>query len=261
MINTQTHGFAIHPIPAFQDNYIWIIHDNESAVIVDPGQSQGVIDFLNQHQLRLDAILLTHAHHDHIGGVAKLCDTYPSAEVYAAEDPAITLAHHRVRESDCYTFLQQKLTLSVMEIPGHTGSHIAFTNNDLLFCGDTLFSAGCGRVLGGTLTQLHYSLHRLAQLDDNVAVFAAHEYTLANLRFSHAVEPDNLERDRWEQHCQAQRNKELPTLPSRIGIEKQINPFLRCHLPHIQQALCCSSTATDCSLQTFIKLREWKDSF
>lgn len=217
----------IIPLPAFQDNYIWlIVHENRRTLTcIDPGDAIPVLSYATHHQLSLESILLTHHHHDHIGGVAPLCQHFPDAIVYAPHDQRIPFAHRRVSEGD--TLKMTDYCFRVMEIPGHTSSHIAYHDIEQhwLFCGDTLFSGGCGRVFDGSLEDLYNSLLKIRQLPPQTAVYCAHEYTQANLRFAAFVEPQNP----WIQAYQAELAQHHPacTLPSTLAKEKNINPFLR----------------------------------
>jgi hydroxyacylglutathione hydrolase len=237
------------PIPAFHDNYIWaIIHPpSQQCLLVDPGDATPALAFLKKNQLKLKGILLTHHHHDHTGGVSDLVQTHP-CDVYGPG--TIALCTCPVGDGDIITFNDMSLQLTIMATPGHTLDHIAYHNNAILFCGDTLFSGGCGRLFEGTMDQLWHSLKRLAQLDDNIRVYCGHEYTQANLSFAKTIEPDNKaihDRLEWSQ-------KQSCTLPSTISIEKSTNVFLRCHLSPPQQW----SKIKD-EFQTFASIRAHKD--
>lgn len=251
----------IIPLPAFRDNYIWLLRHGPAAAVVDPGDASVVETALREQGLHLVAILLTHHHSDHIGGVAELAARHrPEVLGPAGEDiPAIT---RHVGEGDEVALDALGLRFSVLGIPGHTATHIAYYAPGILFPGDTLFSAGCGRLLGGTAAQLHQSLQRLAQLPGDTAVHCAHEYTLANLAFARAAESDNPARDAWLAECEARRAAGRPTLPSSIERERRINPFLRTE----SSALIDAVTARDGqrptgSAECFAALRRWKDVF
>ncbi|ABE59296.1 MULTISPECIES: hydroxyacylglutathione hydrolase [Chromohalobacter] len=253
---------TVIPIPAFQDNYIWLLRQDASdkVVIVDPGDAQPVIEYLEREGLSLAAILVTHHHHDHTGGIDALVKRY-SPRVIGPDNSAIPAIDEVVGDEDeCRV---QGRRFEVFAVPGHTLDHIAFYapgTPGLLFCGDTLFSGGCGRLFEGTAEQMHRSLARLAALPDDTLVFAGHEYTLANLRFAQAAEPDNPARDAHLGECERARQLERPTLPSTIGRERQINPFLRIDQPGLLNALAEQGSVDDDSA-AFATLRGWKDRF
>ena len=252
------------PLPAFQDNYLWVLHDGQRALVVDPGDAQPVLSFLSQSGLRLQAILVTHHHPDHVGGVAALRE--------ATEAPVWGPARENIPGP--FTPLQGGDTIEVMglrwrvlDVPGHTAGHIAYFCEDagdgpLLFCGDTLFSAGCGRLFEGTPVQMQASLDALAALPAATRVCCAHEYTLSNLRFARAVEPGNDELARYQRHCEALRARGEPTLPSTIGLERQVNPFLRTREPAVRQAAQAynGADASD-DVAVFAAVRQWKNEF
>jgi hydroxyacylglutathione hydrolase len=254
-------------LPAFTDNYIWMMHDGAHAVVVDPGDAQVVKAALQEHSLQLGLILLTHHHSDHTGGV----DELRSATGCHVIGPAFEKLPQQVQRVSGQEQVQALgHTFTVMDVPGHTAGHIAyfcsaFEGKPLLFCGDTLFSGGCGRLFEGTPAQMLASLDSLAALPGNTRVCCTHEYTLSNLRFARAVEPDNEALAQYEQHCIALRSKGQITLPSSIALERQINPFLRSRLPSIVQAVHQFNTHTDANLAhevaCFAALREWKNQF
>lgn len=260
---------SVTPIAAFQDNYIWLIqNDGSTAVaVVDPGDADPVIDVLEARGLTLETILITHHHKDHTGGLPELISRY-SPRVIGPHNPSIRGIDERVGDGDSFR-LQGRL-FEVMEVPGHTLDHIAFVTSGmpgLLFCGDTLFSAGCGRLFEGTPEQMHHSLNRLSALPDDTLVFPAHEYTQANLAFAQAAEPDNRPRDTYFAECERVRDLGRPTLPTHIAREKQVNPFLRSSEPALQRHLIQQGRLTDAtpeetlSQAAFTALRQWKDSF
>lgn len=251
----------IIPLPAFKDNYIWLIASDEHAVVVDPGDADVVFRALEAHALKLDAVLITHHHNDHIGGLEALVETHP-APVFAPADPRIPGKVRAVRDGERITLLGGALLLDVMEVPGHTETHIAYHGDGLLFPGDTLFSAGCGRLLGGTAAQLHASLARLAALPGETQVYPTHEYTLSNLAFAAHVEPHNAERDDVLSRARASRSAGEPTLPTTLAVERAINPFLRTTHAGIRasvQGHLGHEPGDD--LATFTALRAWKDVF
>lgn len=245
---------------AFKDNYIWLWHEDQYAWVVDPGEAAPVHDYLAQHQLQLAGVLLTHHHADHSGGIIDLLQTWPQAEVYGSYQSKIEAVTQHVREGD--EIQCGFVTLKVMEIPGHTLDHTAFYNDDVLFCGDTLFSAGCGRVFEGTYAQMYQSLMKLTHLPDTVKIYCGHEYTMQNLMFANAVEPDNFF---IQQKILAVKNHLLhdePSLPSMLADEKAMNPFLRCEEPVvIAAATQHTNQITRNAVDVFRILREWKNNF
>jgi len=231
------------------------------AAAVDPGDATPVLAYLQQHRLTLCGILVTHHHDDHIGGIESIlrhCD----APVFAPRGEHFSFAHRPVAEGDTINLAELETALDVLDIPGHTGGHVAYYGGNSLFCGDTLFGCGCGRVFDSDCRQLHRSLQKLARLPDETEIYCAHEYTLANLRFARLVDPDNpllLERERRDAARAAQG---LPTLPSTLGLEKATNPFLRCHTPAIQFAAGLSHTQAPNAEETaFFLLREFKNNY
>lgn len=217
------------PIPAFTDNYIWLIvnPDNHQAAVVDPGDAQPVLDYCQQHGLELCTILITHHHPDHVGGVNKLVKHY-NIPVYGPALENIPDCDHKLSEGDVVTLEQlDHLKLNVIDVPGHTSGHIAYYGNGWLFCGDTLFAGGCGRLFEGTPAQMHTSLAKLKALPPQTQVFCAHEYTQANLAFAITIEPDNLDLQQRIQDVAKLRQQQQPTIPSSIDIELKTNPFLR----------------------------------
>ncbi|MDQ8021330.1 MAG: hydroxyacylglutathione hydrolase [Moraxellaceae bacterium] len=249
----------IVPLRALRDNYIWALHEGSSCVVVDPGEAAPVLRHLAAHGLTLTAILITHRHADHIGGVAEIVAQHPVPVFGPGSIPCVT---HAVGEGDTPSVPGLGRRFDIWFIPGHTEDHIAWLSDDVLFCGDTLFSAGCGRLLGGTAAQLHASLMRLRTLPPQTRVYCTHEYTLSNLRFAKAVEPDNAEREAFQAQCEALRTEDSPTLPSTIATERAINPFLRCDLPAVRgivEAEAGSALADDAAV--FAALRAWKDRF
>lgn len=224
---------SITPIPAFSDNYIWCLADAQTgkALIVDPGQADPVAAFLGREGLTLDTILITHHHPDHTGGVSELVDQFKPDRIVGPADSPFKGSTNTVRPGDQVHW--QDLIFEVMGVPGHTLDHIAFYSpspvdqQGILFCGDTLFVCGCGRLFEGSPGQMRTSLASLRALPDDTAVYCAHEYTLANLRFARSWLPDDEALAGFEAECEARRREGKPTVPSSLGREKRLNPFLR----------------------------------
>jgi hydroxyacylglutathione hydrolase len=255
----------IIPLPAFRDNYIWLMHDGRHALVVDPGDAAPVEDALRRLGLQLCAILVTHHHADHVGGVHRLL-AHTRVPVFGPAGEAIDGVSHPVFEGDEIRIPALETGFRVLDVPGHTAGHVAYVAMDiapgLVFCGDTLFSAGCGRLFEGSPAELASSLAKLSALPPDTRVYCTHEYTLSNLAFARAAEPDNPERDAYAQHCDTLRARGEPTLPSTIGRERAINPFLRCDRPSVAATVAAHvgrpvQDATDC----LAALRAWKDGF
>jgi len=250
-------------IPAFQDNYLWLIHDGTHAAVVDPGDAAPVLAALRARGLALAAILLTHHHADHVGGVAELLHHFP-IPVFGPRHEPIAGVTHPLGEGDTVGLPAPALRLTVLDVPGHTRGHIAYfaAEPSWLFCGDTLFAGGCGRLFEGTPAQMISSLAKFAILPDATQVFCAHEYTLANLRFAVEVEPANPALIARIQQEQAKRDQGHPTLPSTIGLEKATNPFLRCREPAIADRLTTHGNLSSREPNAvFAALRQWKNTF
>ena len=251
--------FNIVPVSAFTDNYIWVIHDQHHAVVVDPGEAKPVLNFLEQKKLKIIAILNTHHHIDHVGGNLKLLQQF-QVPVYGPESELISTVTNPLKEGDSVYLPELSLRLSILDIPGHTAGHIAYYGANLLFCGDTLFSCGCGRLFEGTAQQMYISLNKLAKLPDETAVYCGHEYTLANISFARLVEPENQAITQLQISAEKKRKSDLPTLPSTIAMEKACNPFLRCNQPEvIHNASNYAGKPLMDPVSVFAAVREWKD--
>jgi hydroxyacylglutathione hydrolase len=254
----------VSPVRAFSDNYIWLIRapaDPAAAVVVDPGDDRPVEHALEQHGLQLRAILVTHHHADHVGGVGALAARH-GAQVFGPAREKMPCDVQALDDGGTVALGHLGLEFSVMAVPGHTLGHIAYVGHGALFCGDTLFSGGCGRLFEGTPAQMSDSLDRLATLPDDTAVFCAHEYTLSNLRFAHEVEPDNADVSEALAAVRALREQDAITLPSSLGRERRINPFLRSRTPAVRASAerhAGRSLAT--AADVFAVVRAWKDSF
>lgn len=260
----------LHAIPAFADNYLWTLVEGRSAVVVDPGDAAPVARFLDDRKLTLAAVLVTHHHPDHIGGLAALL-ARGDVPVYgpAAEAGRIRLLSHPLDHGDAVEVLGRRF--EVLAVPGHTLGHIAYycaeSGDDgapgLLLCGDTLFSAGCGRLFEGTPEQMHASLALLAALPPQTRVYCTHEYTLANLAFAQAVEPDSGDIAAHIAQVRAWRAENRPSLPSTLALERRINPFLRTGEPGVRRAAeaWAGPEALSTEVAVFTALRRWKDGF
>ncbi|MCD2513852.1 hydroxyacylglutathione hydrolase [Comamonas endophytica] len=253
------------PLPAFSDNYVWMLHDGRQALVIDPGEAGPVLAALERHALQLQAILITHHHADHVGGVDAL-RAATGAPVWGPAREKLPEPVARVRGGDQVDALGGPW--QVIDVPGHTAGHIAFYSasameQPLLFCGDTLFSGGCGRLFEGTPQQMQQSLDALAALPDATLVCCAHEYTLSNLRFALAVEPNNAALLHHLEHCRGLRARGEPTLPSSLGLERSINPFLRTR----HGAVAASAQRHDPRIhpqqahEVLAALRAWKNVF
>ncbi len=254
----------IHPIPAFKDNYIWVIHNENYAAVIDPGTAHPVIDYLQYEKLQLVAILITHHHNDHTGGIINLLNKF-NVPVYGPHNESIPTLSHHVKENDEINLEALSLTLKVLETPGHTTDHIVYYGVNkikMLFCGDTLFACGCGRLFEGTAQQMVNSLKKLSNLPDETMVYCTHEYTLENVRFARTVEPGNLTLQELEATAKELRKQNIPTLPTTISKENATNPFLRCDQPEVIQGACkhLGQTLSE-PTHIFSTLREWKNNF
>jgi len=268
MTISSTQALSVLTVPAFRDNYLWLIHDGTHAAAVDPGDAKPILAALAENGLKLTAILLTHHHADHIGGVPELLQHY-QVPVFGPRNETIDAVTLPVGEGKTIEVPGLALKLNVLDVPGHTMGHIAYVREPAgdqptwLFCGDTLFAGGCGRLFEGTPAQMISSLGKLAALPDDTLVFCAHEYTLSNLRFARVVEPDNVALQERVKVETDKREHDVPTVPSTIGIEKATNPFLRYREPAIAEQLVKAGRLDriDTPLATFTALRLWKNDF
>jgi len=274
-VQSQTlKPILVTAIPAFNDNYIWAISsteqaiasDNRPVVLVDPGESGPCIAFIEKNNLQLCTILITHHHADHVGGIADL-KTYCQNKgwpltIYAPENSSIKNIDVRVSGNDIVNISALDISFEVINLAGHTLDHIGYYGNDSVFCGDTLFSGGCGRIFEGSPKQMLSALTRLRDLPERTHVYCAHEYTLANLTFALAVEPKNAELVHYYNQVIAHREKNVATIPTSILLEKKINPFLRCKQTEIINSAANFSGNTPVNeLETFTIIRQWKNQF
>jgi hydroxyacylglutathione hydrolase len=255
---------SISPISAFSDNYIWCVAHHGEAVIVDPGDATPVLKHLKEMGLTLSAIIITHHHYDHVNGIELLREHYPNIPVYGPENQCDNIAY-RLKHNDCITLLNH--TFKVLAVPGHTLDHIAYYLEDghsspALFCGDTLFAGGCGRLFEGTPEQMLNSLGLIQALPANTAIYCAHEYTVSNLNFARAVEPDNSELQKRFENAQALRNDNIPTVPSKLALELLTNPFLRTDNSAVQERVAMHAELKYWNQNDiFANLRAWKNDF
>lgn len=261
----------VQPIAAYDDNYIWLLSDGHCAVVVDPGDAQPVIAYLKEQRLVLQAILITHHHADHVGGIADLLSWAKANQqqlptVYGPALEDIPMVSDPLMQGDTLHIAPFVPEFWVMGVPGHTAGHVAyFLNNGStqhLFCGDTLFASGCGRLFEGTASQMFDSLSKLKNLPETTLVHCAHEYTLSNIKFALAVEPDNQDLLDWKSRAEALRQVGKPTVPTTIAHEKRVNPFLRCEYSSvIRSALTHAPLSNQEPVSIFAALRAWKDGF
>lgn len=270
---TSRTTYQILPVPALRDNYIWLLHQHGQAVVIDPGEAAPVLHVLEREQLRLSALLVTHHHHDHVAGIAGLRQHFPDAAVYGPHAEAFEVVSQPVHEGTFLSLPGLAADFVVIATPGHTHGHLAYYDRNhaptgepwgALFCGDTLFSAGCGRLFEGSPQEMQHSLARLRSLPGSTRIYPAHEYTEANLRFARCVEPDNQDIADHAAHAARLRAMNKATLPSTLALECRINPFLRWDIPAVQQAAAQHGDITEHpvpAVATFAALRAWKDRF
>ncbi len=259
----------VQAIPAFADNYLWLLSgdDDNRAAIVDPGDAVPILEVLQKNALELSAILITHHHADHIGGVQRLTECYSGVQVYGPEDPRIPMVRHVMRERSRLTLDFLQASFEVMEVPGHTATHIAYyadasdSTVSRLFCGDTVFACGCGRLFEGTPAQMHTSLSKIKALPPTTEIYCAHEYTLDNIEFAKWVEPDNANLLAREREAKALRKVGRYTVPSQLADECETNPFLRFDQPDvIKAAERYAGHALNTEAEVFAAVRHWKDN-
>ncbi|MBL4940869.1 MAG: hydroxyacylglutathione hydrolase [Colwellia sp.] len=269
-IKTTNSTIKVVSIKAFTDNYIWALTNQTSVTLVDPGDAKVCIAFIEQQQLKLTAILITHHHPDHTGGITELVQYCQQKQwpltVYGPAKENIPHCQVSLVENDTVNLSPLNMQFKVLDLPGHTAGHIAYFANHplepLLFCGDTLFSGGCGRLFEGSAEEMLHSLTKLANLAQSTKVYCTHEYTQANLKFALTVEPQNKALIEYNKKVTQLRNQGQATIPSSIKLEKQINPFLRSHKLTIQQSAHQFDNKTQAnSLATFTTIRRWKDQF
>ena len=255
------NDISVYPVRAFQDNYVWTLRRGGDAVVVDPGDARPVLAYLRAQNLRLTAILNTHHHADHVGGNVELLANF-KVPVYGPHDDRVPTVSHRMRDGESFTLPAIGLELKVFEIPAHTRSHIAFYGAGMLYCGDTLFACGCGRLFEGTPAQMHASLSKLAALPSDTRVYCGHEYTMANIKFARAVDTANEDLIRWEQAAAALRASDEATVPSTLAQEMGANPFMRCDQPAVIAAASRhAGTPLTTPVSVLGALREWKNNF
>ena len=250
-------------IPAFNDNYLWLGHSNHQAYVVDPGDAKPVLNFLRDNELELTDILLTHHHADHIGGVDELISHYPNCNVFGPDTQRFPMVTAPCKQGDKIHTTATSTTFEVFEVPGHTIDHIAFYSAPNLFVGDTLFSAGCGRLFEGTPEQMFESLNKIKTLPEDTKVFCAHEYTEANCTFALAVTPQNEQLKSYYQQVKLLRKADAATIPTILATEKLINPFLRVNDEQVKESIIekFGLEPDSSSTKIFEHLRKWKDNF
>lgn len=268
MNSTLAQPLTLTPLPAFTDNYIWMLHDGHNALVVDPGDANVVFEALKKWSLQLETILVTHHHVDHTSGVAELRNV-TGAAVFGPLTETMPEPIRRLQGGD--KMQAMGLVFDVIDVPGHTAGHIAYfcdqlqgktkEGSPILFCGDTLFSGGCGRLFEGTPAQMLDSLNKLAVLPSHTLVCCTHEYTLSNLKFARAVEPNNVVLQQYQLDCETLRTADTPTLPSTIAQELQINPFLRSNQAEVVKAAKNLDPAAVDAVGVFTAIRQWKNNF
>ena len=250
----------ITPIPAFSDNYIWMLQADRYAAFVDPGEAHRVLEKIRTENLIPLALLITHHHGDHVGGIREILQYYPELPVYGPAGEQIPGITHALKQDDSVDLPRLQARFRVLDVPGHTRGHIAYYGEGALFCGDTLFACGCGRLFEGTAEQMENSLSKLAALPAGTRVYCAHEYTLDNIGFAKWVEPDNAELLKRDAEDMARQEKGIPTVPSSLGLELKTNPFLRYREAGvIQAAERYAGKPLGSDAEVFAAIRDWKD--
>ena len=252
---------SIKPIKALSDNYIWLVTTNEGSIVIDPGESKQIIDLVKSNEIDLEGILITHHHYDHTNGIEEILK-YKKVEVYGPKNNVNSITK-RVKQNDVFNLIGLKF--EVIETPGHTLDHIVFycfkDEKSILFCGDTLFSGGCGRVFEGTYSQMYESLKKLSKLPEDTQIFCGHEYTSSNLQFACAVEPNNQFIKKYNEEIIEKTKNGLPSLPSSLKIEYMINPFIRCNEENLIDNINKKFGEVSSEIEIFSTLRKWKDDF
>tara|TARA_B100000424_G_scaffold257738_1_gene238987 strand:- start:158 stop:922 length:765 start_codon:yes stop_codon:yes gene_type:complete len=252
---------SVKPIKAYQDNYIWLVSTNEGSIVVDPGESKKILNLIDNNEIDLKGVLITHHHFDHTNGLSDLLNK-KGLEVYGPKNNVHGI-NNIVKNNDKFTVIG--IDFEVIEIPGHTLDHIAFYSfNDgqpILFCGDTLFSGGCGRVFEGTFNQMFIALKKISKYPSETKIFCGHEYTLSNLKFALAVDENNEDLIKEYDNIKNMVDSGNPSLPTILGKELKINPFLRCDNHHIKNKIVSKFNTSDDELEVFCALRQWKDNF
>ena len=253
----------ITPIPAFSDNYIWMLQrtGSQSVVLVDPGETRRIMRLVDEQGIVPVAMLITHHHGDHVGGITQLLEKFPDMIVYGPANENIPGITHRLKQNDYIHIAELDTSFQVLDVPGHTRGHIAYYGEGVLFCGDTVFACGCGRLFEGTPEQMTDSLNKISALPPATKIYCAHEYTLSNIGFAHWVEPDNEDLLQRDDEDMAKQEKGIPTVPSTLDLELKTNPFLRYRVPVVKQAAeKFAGKKLNTDAEVFAAIRSWKDT-
>lgn len=253
----------ITALKALEDNYVWAIHGTDAShiIVIDPGEASPVLTYLKENNLTLDGILLTHHHWDHTNGVKILVKHFPNIPVYGSETDKVKGITKFIKEGDEIIFENLNSPIQILEIPGHTLGHVAYIYDNALFCGDTLFSAGMGKIFEGTAAQMHHSLEKLKKLPSDTLIYCAHEYTLANIKFAQMIDPKNKVLENRKLEVENLRKNHLPSLPVPLSTELQTNPFLRCEDADVLNALQERGYTQNDPIDALLFLRELKNKF
>ncbi len=253
---------TIHPIPAFQDNYIWLIlNQKNQAIVIDPGSADPVLKYCEQNNIIITHILITHHHADHIGGVEQIINK-TNASIFAPASGNYSFCHTKCSDNSSFSLDQHKIKFETITTPGHTLDHVCYHTAGHLFCGDTLFAGGCGRIFEGTASMMLNSLNKIKALPSNTLLYCAHEYTLHNYRFAMKIEPNNQKLQQRFKEVKELRRLKKPTIPSPLQTELDTNPFLRCTEPDVIEAASrYKGQRIDDEVAVFAAIREWKDNF